>query len=286
MNILMGVSFVDSLKDRFAAELVQIISDIYNLLSEWLLSIPIDFLMSPAFEEVYMLIVRMAILLSAIPTLVLGFKVLTGRCNNKQAVNTLKKLLLLPIFSIASPLLIRLFASKAEKISRVINEGVNLIQLSEGVSLAAFGITSLVLSVIFVFKLISLLLYFAQRNFKLLMLIIFAPLLYLFWSMPEHKGQMKRWESEVVLLFSTLIAHSIELLVLYYITIGVGLSNIESRSQFVSVLLTQVGALIFMDKTPQWLSKYIANTGYEGYLLKKRSKDVWNILKRIAGKVK
>ncbi|MFW6016076.1 MAG: hypothetical protein ACOCRK_06530 [bacterium] len=251
-NLQLDISFglTEKLEQPIIDFILNQISNITGLLIDTMLSAPLYFLRLQEFSSIHLLITKLA--LAAILPFVAwqGFKLMSNMITVEQLQESLKRVLLMPLFALLSPPLITSILSIVNQIS------ITLLNTTTGAEQAfrpkTLEITLIIFVGIYLYLMVKLLLYYSFRNFAIIFLIAFSPALYLVWSIPGKFDKLDVWINELSSLFLTQVIHVIELLLL--------LSLVRISSAGFQGLLIQIGALLFMVETPDWLGKYIDNS--------------------------
>jgi hypothetical protein len=113
----------------------------------------------------------------------------------------------------------------------------------------------LIFTVIYLVMLVKLLLFYCYRNYAFLVMVALFPLILLTY-VTGHINKIQRWIKELSTLLITQVIHALQLVILVSMTVVVGQTT---RPGIPSILL-QIGALMFMLKTPDWLAEYMHDT--------------------------
>lgn len=262
---------IESLDKWFTESVLSGVDNLTSIIVDALLSTPLYFLNSRGFMSIYMYMAKLA-LVSLLPIIAwFGLKYMSGKMNENELIQSMKRIFILPMFILFSPFLIKKFIAVINKISIILLKTSTI-----GVTYPKnLDLVMIIACIIYAYLMFKLLIYYSFRNFGIVFLVAISPLLYLLWSFPNRYDRFDMWVSEITTLFLTQLAHVVQLILLMSIT-RKGFDGIPS-------LIMQIGALLYMVKTPDWLAKYVGASlkipdikisKYTKYL--KDPKSVWN----------
>lgn len=238
-------AFGDKIEDEIIKFIVNQIMHVTDLLVNLMMEIPLEFLNSPGFRDLYSTIVQLTLAIITPIVMYFGLKMMLGKITETQMWESIKRFLFLPLFIVMMPVVIRKMIIIVNRISNQLldlNRARHLFypdQLSPVLILAA---------ILLLFYLGKVLLWYAVRNIKMIFMIIVAPLLSVLWCFPGKYSGFDKWMNEMATLLFTQVAHIIQLLILLKISAG------QSGSAMKQIVM-QIGLLILMTQTEGWLAK-------------------------------
>lgn len=266
-------SFMKDINNKVVEFIVDQITNISDLLINLMLKMPLKFMSSKGFQDLYLMITKITLVTISPIVMFFGFKMVMGKISDSELWESIKRYFFLPFFVVAMPVIVKRMIFLVNRISNILLDSTQAQFLFYPEQLEP---ELLLLAIIYAIYLTKMLLWYSTRNIKLLYLIIVSPLLYLLWSFPGKFEKFQKWTHEILALLITQIAHIIQLLILLIIT-NTGIGGFEE-------MVMQVGALILMTQTENWLSGYIDNN-MKTKLPKLSSysrpmKKVWNKIRR------
>lgn len=266
-------SFMKDINNKVVEFIVDQITNISDLLINLMLEMPLKFMSSKGFQDLYLMITKITLVTISPIVMFFGFKMVMGKISDSELWESIKRYFFLPFFVVAMPVIVKRMIFLVNRISNILLDSTQAQFLFYPEQLEP---ELLLLAIIYAIYLTKMLLWYSTRNIKLLYLIIVSPLLYLLWSFPGKFEKFQKWTHEILALLITQIAHIIQLLILLIIT-NTGIGGFEE-------MVMQVGALILMTQTENWLSGYIDNN-MKTKLPKLSSysrpmKKVWNKIRR------
>ncbi len=233
--------------------IAQQILNLTQVLDKYLLSTPVDLLHSKAFHMIYLLTtgIAFAALLPAVG--VIGFKALNGKISGEEVLKQLGQLALVPLGIVIAPPIIIAFLTLMNTLARILVYATPLINDSDKILFpTGLELGLVIFTVIYIVLVIRLILYYCYRNYGLLFLVASLPLILLI-SAVGQAHRIQRWMKEMLALGVTQVIHALQLLILVAMTIVVG-GNSEPG---IPMICIQIGALLYMNKTPHWVEDYI-----------------------------
>lgn len=261
-----------NMNNRIIQWIVNQIISISDLLIDIMLEIPLKYMNSPGFKQLYLTITKLTFVIIAPIIMYFGFKMLTGRISEQELWESIKRFFFLPFFIILTPIFTR---ESILIVNRISNTLLSTSQQQIALYPEEIGAEFILITVIYSVYLTRILLWYALRNAKLIFLILTSPLLYLMGSLPKHFQILAKWQKDIVTLLLTQIAHIIQILILVTVTrIDIGVFE---------EMLFQVGCLILMSKTENWLVEQLG--GNTTRLPELNTKKIFNSAKKIIEKV-
>lgn len=244
------VSNFDNFLSRWIAEQILSITELFNT---FLLSTPIEILQSRAFQKVYL--VMLAIAYAAIlPTVAyIGIKALLGHMDGEEVLKSLGRLVIIPIGVHIGPGIVTGFMGVMNTLARLLISATPMIKASDQIlSSTGLELGILIFTVAYLVLIFRLIMYYCYRNYALLFLTALFPLILLTYA-TGHTDKIQRWIREMTALLLTQVIHALQMVVLVAMTLFTGANSDPG----IPLICVQIGALIFMNKTPQWLAEYI-----------------------------
>lgn len=231
------------IEDVMIRYIIDQITDITDLLINLMLEIPLKYLTSPGFNNLYLMIIKLVFVVITPVVMYFGLQLVMGKVDEKELGESFKRFFFMPFFVLLLPIIIRRLIMIVNKISSTLlsNTQAELLLYPD-----ELGPELLLLTIVYAVYLTKVLLWYALRNAKLIFLVIASPLLYLNWCLPNNFSKMKSWTDDITSLLLTQIAHIIQVLILMVIT--------QTRIGTFEGMLFQVGCLILMTRTESWLA--------------------------------
>jgi hypothetical protein len=254
-----------------------------QLISSLLLSTPSELLKSKPFETIYLTTTAIAYA-GILPSVgYIGIRALIGKMDAEEVFKNLGRLILVPVGIKIIPGLVILFLNIMNRLSLILIKAAPDVGIEKALSPAGLEIGLLVFTVIYLVLLVKLLLFYCYRNYAFLVMVALFPLIIMTYA-TGHIDKIKRWVKELSTLLLTQVIHALQLAILVSMTLVAG-SNSEAG---IPLILLQIGALMFMLKTPQWLEEYMHDTPDPVTAISKirNSLDVKKLVKGVSSIVK
>jgi hypothetical protein len=245
-------NFINQVDASFSKWIAEQIINFTKLLDQFLLSTPISLLESKAFHMVYLVSTGIALAGITPMVAVVGFKAMMGKMDGEEALKSLGRLALIPIGTFLAPGLIISFLKVMNALARILVYATPNINAKDNLFPAGLELGVLVFTVIYLVLVVRLLLYYCYRNYGLLFLVASFPVILLTYA-TGHIEKIRRWTKEMTALMLTQVIHAFQLLLLVVMTMIVG----SGAEPGIPTICFQIGALLYMNKTPQWLADYI-----------------------------
>lgn len=236
------------LENWIMENIINSLDKLTGFLVDVMLKSPLFFLNTNTFEMIYYSTIAKFSVMMSLPVGAFVFlKMLAQKTPSNQIKESMIRIFLMPVFIGLSPVVLKKLLKLVTDISHtlyntsVINQNL---QIGGGLDRAVL----IIASIVYIFLLGKLTLYYSFRNFGIIFLLMISPFLYLFWCIPGRFDKINVWLEEITSLFVVQIIHIIQFLIL------LGLIKVSSGLEGV---LLQIGALLFMSRTPEWLQKYI-----------------------------
>lgn len=234
------------LDQKISGWLLEQVTRATQLLIKYLLSTPLHIMNSPYFREIYWLVAKLS-LATLLPFLgYFGLRIITGQTRMEDVSRTFWRIMLMPAFILFAPYFVKKLILFINQISEIL---LNSKSFTGGYVPQHLDIVTILVVISFLYLMFKLILYYAMRNFFLMAHVAISPVFYLIWSMPGRYDKFNKWCQEITTLLTTQLIHIIELLLLLSIT------KIDNNS--FDGLIFQIGALIVMNKTSDWIGEYL-----------------------------
>ncbi len=251
-------------------------------LSTLLLYTPSAFLQSEAFKEIHGFVAALAYA-GMVPVLAwAGIRTVVGKQTAEEAVRQVARFAVVPVGIHLTPPAVLMFLNLFNNLAGMILQAAPL-NPEQALTPPVFDVTLLIFLALYVWLAVQLVKFYCYRNYAIAVLVALSPLMLLAWAVDEgHKFQ--RWQGEVMALLTTQVAHALQLVILVAMTVGAG----SVAEEGVPIIAIQVGALMFMTRTPEWLKEYM-HTVPEGLSmqgLRRNTLTVNRLLRRVKGVLK
>ena len=255
---------VDDTFNRIEAKLIlwatKQVAGLITWVSGIMLSTPLELLQSDAFNNLHNIMIKIS-LAFMVPILAwCGIRHIVGIDQASEVISTLTRMALVPILIKLIPWMIIMATEIFNKLSHMMTSNIKGFAPSEITNLQGAEVGILLFIVIYLYLVVRLILFYAYRNYAILALTLFSPFIVLMWAIPGGQDRLEKFKGEVISLLATQFLHSIQLVLLMGITVGIGGTSTGKTS----VLLVQIGALMFMLRTPEWVESYLQLGGSIG----------------------
>lgn len=230
-----------------------------QVFSSLLLSTPSEFILSQEFRDLY-LFMNMVSLGMMLPIIGWsGLKNIMGRAEVEETVSLIYSLLYVPLYSAIAPAVLFLVINVGNNMAQLLLTVFLDVPVHEGLLPKTFQVGLFIFLVVYLVLLVRLIMFYCYRNYALLVLLVIAPVGFVFWSLPTQSKKMEKWAQEILSLIVVQVMHAVQLAILVTLTMGV--NSITKNSS--DVLFIQIGAMLFMISTPEWLKEYFYDYGSE-----------------------
>ena len=245
---IFSIEFMANISARITTEIISLVSYLPSIF----LSMPVRFLESEGFQFIYNIIFVISSSIAAAVVLYQAFLIGLGKNRIDDYIEMIVKLMFMPLFSYFADDVVIIFIKLANQMTDAILDAVHAVQPVGNFHLFSstlLGLAKLVFLVVFAFYMFKIFLHYARRNFRILELVAYAPIIYLISCIPRYNDKLDLWIHEISALLITQIVHSLEFLILSTLTVLAGES--------LAVFITQVGALMCMDSSIKTVERYI-----------------------------
>jgi hypothetical protein len=248
-------NFINNIDAGISQWIAKQLLSLTQLLSTFLLSTPTELLQSKAFHTVYLTTTAIAYagILPAVGYI--GIRALLGKMDADEVFKSLGRLILVPLGISLAPKMTILFLQIMNSLSLALIRATPGVKIDEALVPAGLEIGLLIFTAIYLVMLVKLLLFYCYRNYAFLVMVALFPLVLLTYA-TGHISKIQRWVKELVTLLITQVVHALQLVILVSMTVIVG----RTTEPGVPSILLQIGALMFMLKTPDWLAEYMHDT--------------------------
>lgn len=244
-------SGLDHLNSMTASWLSRQVMEVTRWITVLLLHTPTAFLESEPFQQVYGFMSTLAFGLTVPAIMWVGFQAIRGATTVEEGINQAIRFTLVPIGVHLLPRMVLLSLNLFNNLTRLVLD-TSPIPPERALNPGVFSVTLILFLGLYVWLSIQLVRYYCYRNFALVVLVAFAPILFLTWAV-DRGTRLTKWRDELIGLMTTQVVHALELVILVTMTVGAG----SVADSGIPIIAIQVGALTFMVKTPEWLSGYI-----------------------------
>lgn len=252
------------LADSISQLIINTIMRASGILSRILLTTPIQVLCSDQFTSFYCTIQRLVII-AFLPIIGWVFmSTITGKIRERDAIASIIRLCVASIMmNLVIPFIVALL-SLTNRIVSILTQSFDIMPSTSQTTDIAMAI----FFVIYMFFLYKLIIYYCYRNYAILAESINFIFISILWATGKTKA-LDKWFKKIIKLVIIQLAHTIQLILMTFMV------SAGSMSFFL-----QIGGLIYMYKTPEWLDEYIDNVPN---LFKKGTSDYRHIKRTSAG---
>ncbi|MFW6243167.1 MAG: hypothetical protein ACOC2W_03315 [bacterium] len=235
---------------------------------------PTEYMRSSEFWQIYNKVIYLSISLLAIFLSMLALMKLFGKSVNIE--ETGKKLLLFPFIIVLAPYFLFRVIEIFNRISLLIINTEGMIPPKRAEAFIVLGI--LVFMGIYLFLLFKLILFYAERVIWIILFAVLIPLVFSLWIIPKYENIVNEWCNKIIGLLLVQVIHSLVLLILGTLIIGLSNSNAGLT------IVYQVGGLLVMNKADKEISRLLQNSDY--VVADKSYKDIKAGAKKVTSGVK
>lgn len=270
-DIDISFGIIEKLDNALIDWISQQVSNLTSLFFNLILNVPLQFFETLAFKKLYKL--SIIIVLAIISPIVIyhSFKFISGKIDFNEMFSLIKKLMLAPLYIIATPYVIKNLLIIVNQVCKILLEipDSQIFIRSESID---FG--TILYVVIIIYYLFKLSLYYSGRNVLIAFITTIFPLIYLLSCIPSKYDKLDKFINELSSLILTQFVHVMQLLIMFALT------DIQSNNNLVELSL-KAGALWVMQNAPNWVSSYI-DTKITGVSDINFNKQI-NFMKKTAG---
>lgn len=243
---------VQQTETAFMQWVAQQVVTLISWLSTLLLTTPSVFLESPEFVRVHRLVALLAIA-AMLPVLGwIGLRTILGGSLPDDVGGAVGRMICGALSLEIVPVAVRMAINLFNNLSSILLQALPTVTPDQVLHPSGLELGMILFVGMYVFLVMKLVLYYAYRNYALIVLVALSPLMLLLWSLPGQSDRMGRWVREITVLLTTQVVHAIQLVILVAMTVGTSGTAIGFP-----LLLVQIGGLMFMAKTPTWLADYM-----------------------------
>lgn len=255
MVLLVGCSPLDifRIEQNIYAWLLERIVAMVNFVAKILLTTPLGIFDSPGFNSAYDSICDLAMIILPVCWAILGLAMLIGYVRPHELYNAVPRVITGLVVMFFAPKVFRFIVEVFNVLSKAIlyTPDVALqIRITGGLALQY---TALFFLIVYLVAIIALIIYYAYRSFGIMFLVAITPIMAVLYMFPRQEARIKFWLRMLMVLIVTQVIHSLELMI--FNAIMVGLAGSEG---VLGVLTAQIGAVIFMLRTPKLLGSMLA----------------------------